>query len=247
MTWLELLSALQPHHALAIVISVSITVYALTANLAWTNRNRKPPPGRLGRFWTWATTAWFPRAVGELARWVYYLVFPCATLMLGYNTVRALGVWHLNWQEHLTSLLALSIGAVIVFIWVWQPYARTEHPHAIDESGWNRARHALEVFYQEAHWAFYRSGPVLWLGDFYWGSFFGLGLTLLEGGSNPFVRASAEDVTRADAPLWSGSLAIVSTIVFIFTQNSWYCLLVHLLLDLGLRRLIGFPRAHSDA
>jgi hypothetical protein len=87
----------------------------------------------------------------------------------------------------------------------------------------------------------YRSGPILWLGDFYWGSFWGLALTLLEGWSNPNVRTSVGDITRADAPLWTGSLAIVSTIFFIFTQNLWYGLMAHLLLDLGLRAVIGLP------
>ena len=84
----------------------------------------------------------------------------------------------------------------------------------------------------------------MWLGDYYWGSFFGLVLVFLEGWSNPVVRRNSADITRADAPLWSGSLAIISTAVFIYTQNSWYCLLVHLALDLGLRGLIGFPRVN---
>jgi hypothetical protein len=244
-SWLDFLYSLEPRRALAVSLGTSIALFALAANVAYANRIPKPRPGRLGRLLTWVTTASIPRALGELLRWAYYLVLPWATLMLGYNSVRALGVWNLNWLEPLPQLAALAVGAIAVCIWIWRPYARAEHPHAIDESGWNWARHIVEVIYQEAHWAFYRSGPIGWLGDAYWGSFFGLVLIFVEGWSNPVVRNNARDITRADAPLWSGSLAIISAIIFIFTQNSWYCLAVHLVLDLGLRGLIGFPRVAS--
>jgi hypothetical protein len=242
MNWLDLLYSLEPLPALAGVIGASIALYALAANLVYSNRT--PRPGRFGRFTRWASSHWLPRAIGELARWVYYLALPWATLMLGYNSVRALGIWNLDWLGHVVEFGALAVGAGAAAIWIWRPYARAEHPHAIDESGWNWARHIVEVIYQQVHWAFYRSGPILWLGNFYWGSFFGLVLVWIEGWSNPTVRANARDITRADAPLWTGSVAVISTVVFIFTQNSWYCLLVHLGLDLGLRGMIGFPQVH---
>ncbi len=242
MTLNDLLSALPPRQMLAIVIACSILLYALAANLAWVLAHRPPRPGRWTRWLKWLRSAPLPRVLGEILRWLYYLAVPYATLMLGYNTVRALGFWNLDWLEKLPIALVLAAGAMIVFVWTWRPYARTQHPHAVDESRWNQARHILELLYQQGHWALYRSGPILWLGDPYWGSLVGLGLTFLEGWSNPNVRASAREITRADAPLWSGSLAVVSAIVFIYTQNLWYCLAIHLLLDVGLRTMIGFPR-----
>ncbi len=245
MSLLDLLDALAPHHILAIVIGGSIVLYTLAANLAWLNR--VPRAGRYGRLVLWAKTAWLARALGELARWVYYLALPYAALLFGYTTMRALGVWGMDWLASVPTFALLSVGAALVMVWVWRPYARAEHPHAIDESGWNRAQHIVEIIYQEAHWAFYRSGPILWLGDFYWGSIFGLVLTFIEGWSNPFVRVNVRDITRADAPLWSGGLAVVSTLVFLFTQNAWYCLVLHLALDVGLRGTIGFPRAFTPS
>ncbi|MCL4393405.1 MAG: hypothetical protein M1482_01055 [Chloroflexi bacterium] len=238
----EFLYSLEPRQALAIALGLSIALYALGANVSWTYRITRP--GRLGRLADWVQSAWVARIAGEVVRWLYYLALPWGTLMLGYNSVRALGIWNLDWITSAFDLPILGIGAALVFIWIWRPYARAEHPHAVDSTGWNWARHIVEVLYQEAHWAFYRSGPILWMGDSYWGSFFGLALVFVEGWSNPAVRTAALDVSRADAPLWSGSIAVVSTIVFIFTQNSWYALSVHLLLDLGLRGLIGFPRVH---
>ena len=241
MTLLEFLYSVEPRLALAILIGASILAYTFFSNLAWNNRH--PRTGRWGRLVAWTRASRIARIIGEILRWGYYLAIPWVALILGYTTARALGIWNLNWAGHIIEFIALAIGAIIVFVWIWRPYTRLEHPHAIDESGWNWARHLIEILYQEAHWAFYRCGPILWLNDIYFGSFFGLILVLTEGWSNANVRASTRDVTRADAPLWSGSLAIVSTVVFIVTQNTWYCLMIHLLLDVGLRRVIGFPRA----
>lgn len=238
----ELLNAITPRHVLALAIALSVCAYALAANLTRASLFRQVRAGSTGQFMTRLRTSIVSRVLGELARWLYYLGLPYATLVLGYNTARALGVWNVSWLETLGYAIALGVGAAIVFIWVWRPYARTEHPHAVDASRWNSARHVVELVYQQAHWAFYRSGPILWLGDVYWGSFIGFLLTLLEGWTHPTVRSSVRDVTRADAPLWTGSLAVVSTVVFIFTQNFWYSLMIHLLLDLGLRKLIGFPK-----
>ncbi len=242
MTLNDILSALPPRQMLAVVTGLSVVLYALAANLGWMLAARLPRADRKTRWLRWLQTAWIARVLAELLRWLYYLGVPYATLMLGYNTVGALGIWNLDWLDTLPTALVLAAGAMVVFVWIWRPYARTQHPHAVDESRWNQARHILELLYQQAHWAFYRSGPILWLGDPYWGAFIGMVLTFVEGWSNPNVRASAREITRADAPLWTGSLAVVSAVVFIYTQNWWYCLGIHLLLDPGLRATIGFPR-----
>lgn len=245
MTLSDLFYVLPPRQMLAVVTALSIVLYTLAANLAWVLASRRPyseGKTRWQRMLRWLQSAWIARGLGEIVRWLYYLGVPYATLMLGYNTVHALGIWNLDWLNTLPIALVLAAAAMIIFVWIWRPYARVQHPHAVDESRWNQARHILELLYQQAHWALYRSGPILWLGDPYWGSLIGLGLTYLEGWSSPYVRASAREITRADAPLWTGSLAVASTIVFIYTQNWWYCLAIHLLLDLGVRTLIGFPR-----
>lgn len=224
-------------------MGLSIVLYATVANVAWTSHS--PRGARFSRLMVWLQTRSASRVAAELARWLYYLALPWATLMLGYSTARALGVWNLDWLGNLEIAVGVALGAAIVFIWVWRPYTRIEHPQSFDASGWNWARHIVELIYQQAHWALYRSGPVLWLNDFYWGSFVGLGLILLEGWTNPATRAKFLEVARADAPLWTGSLAIVSTVIFVLTQNTWYCLIVHLLLDLGLRPVIGFSRVRA--
>lgn len=240
MTLVDLLYSLPPRRALALVIGVSIVFYSVAANFAWANRQE--PFGVFERLTRRPRLYWAWRAVTEAGRWLYYLGLPYMTLLLGYDTVRALGVWNLDWLNPLLWTVVIAIGSSAVLIWVWRPFARTEHVNAVDSSRWNWARRILELIYQEAHWAFYRSGPILWLNDYYWGSFLGLGLALIEGWCNPNVRGSVQDTARADAPLWTGSVAVVTTILFIFTQNLWYCLALHLFLDQGLRVAIGFPR-----
>jgi hypothetical protein len=245
-SFLAFLATFEPRLTLAVTLALSIGLYALAANLAWANRRWTLRSDRLGRFALWASTARLAQVLAHLSRWIYFLLIPWGTLIVGWNTARALGIWRLDWQTTIIPFAALGVGAMLVLVWVWRPYARTLHPHAVDETGWYWAGQIVQAVYQETHWAFYRSGPVLWLGDFYWGGLFGLALALLEGWSNPHVRAGAAEVTRADAPLWRASLAIVSTLVFLSTHNSWYCLGVHLLVTLALRRVIGFPYTHTD-
>ncbi|MBI3536925.1 MAG: hypothetical protein HY070_05130 [Chloroflexi bacterium] len=243
MLW-EFLTALDPRHALASALGFSIIFYAVAANVGWANRN--PGFSRAGRLISWTRAAWAPRALRAILRWAYYLLLPYGALVLGYDSVRALGLWNLDWSGNAGIAIALLVGALVVFTWVWRPYARAEHPAAVESSGWGRAQHFLEIFYEQAHWAFYRSGPILWLNNLYWGSFLGLALVFIEGWSNPRARESVREITRADTPLWTGSVAIVSAIIFIFTQNFWYCLIAHLVLDFGLRPRIGFPRASAS-
>lgn len=237
MDLLEFLYSLEPRPALASTMVVSIVIYAFAANIGWAAR--APRGERFGRLVSWSGRFRLSTAIFELTRWLYYLGLPWATLVLGYNTMRALGVWNLDWLLNWWIALIVIFGGAMTFLWVWKPYAESEHPDAVDLTRWNGARQVLEAIYQEIHWAFYRSGPVLWLGDYYWGSFIGLVLNLIEGWTNPTVRANIRDITRADAPLWAGSLAIISVLIFYYTQNTWYCIIVHLALNFILRALIG--------
>ncbi len=244
MNVIDLISGLSPRQFLAVVIAFSICLYALAANLGWVLQ-RQAPGGAWEQRVAWMQSSRIFLVLKEIARWLYYLGLPYAALMVGYDTVRALGVWNLDWIGGIVPASLLAVGSIALVLWIWRPYAQKQHPHAVDESRWNWARHIIELLYQQAHWSFYRSGPILWVGDLYLGSFLGLGLAYIEGLTNPNVRAGVREVTRADAPLWTGSLAVITTVIFIYTQNLWYCLAVHLVLDLGLRGLVGFPRVSA--
>lgn len=242
MELLEFLHSLEPRQALAGALTLSFLLYAISANIGWAAiAPRGERFSRLVGSWSRLRAR---GAIGELARLIYYLVLPWATLMLGYTTARAIGVWNLDWLMNIWIGVIVAVGGAVVFLWVWRPYAQSEHPEAVDLTGWNGARQIIEAIYQEAHWAFYRAGPILWLSDYYWGSFIGLALNLIEGWTNPTVRANIRDITRADAPLWAGTLSIISVLIFVYTQNTWYCLLVHLTLNFILRPLIGLGTSY---
>jgi hypothetical protein len=97
-------------------------------------------------------------------------------------------------------------------------------PHPL----WQRL---LSVLYDQIHWAFYRSGPILWLGDLYWGTFAGFALAALEAGLNPALRWALKSPETASTPLLRLSSAWISALLFVATQNLWLTLATHLILE----------------
>jgi hypothetical protein len=88
-----------------------------------------------------------------------------------------------------------------------------------------------EAAYHEAHWAFYRNAPILAAGT-YWGVWIGLALAALEAALNPAWRRGLADPQRAPAQLMRAALAVVSSVLFLLTENLWLALI----LDWGVSR-----------
>lgn len=95
----------------------------------------------------------------------------------------------------------------------------------------------VDVLYMEVHWAFYRSGMAVALGQgssyLYAGVFLGLGLVYLEWCLNPFWRRGWRTESQAAARWLRAALALIVAVLFLFTRNLWVCLGVHLLLELA--------------
>jgi hypothetical protein len=104
-------------------------------------------------------------------------------------------------------------------------------------SGWETLREAL---YHEVHWAFYRNAPVVALGS-YWGAWAGLTLAALEALANPAWRKGLGTPERSAALLLRAALAVVSTLLFLRTQNLWLAILLHWGVTSGLRSLYPAP------
>jgi hypothetical protein len=104
-------------------------------------------------------------------------------------------------------------------------------------------RRLLDVFYLELHWAFYRSGPILWLGNLYWGTFLGAGLALLEGVLNPGLWQMLRHPRTAFPALMWLTTAWVSALLFLATQNLWIVMAAHLVLAL----LLGEKRTDAPS
>jgi membrane protease YdiL (CAAX protease family) len=104
-------------------------------------------------------------------------------------------------------------------------------------SGWETLREAL---YHEVHWAFYRNAPIVALG-LYWGTWAGLMLAAFEALANPAWRKGLGAPERAAALLLRAALAVISSLLFLRTQNLWLAILLHWGVTSVLRSLYPAP------
>jgi hypothetical protein len=239
----------------------SLLVAIPWANLAWYFRRSRA--GRIGEFVARLTSWRFSPLLLQLLRLLYYIGLPTAAFYLGHDAVlqRYLGLsdeqsentW-LRWVYDIGWTAALGIGAGVLLAVGWWAYRRALHaagrksPVAgAGASGWVFLR---EAAYHEVHWAFYRSVPIFTLAQTprtsneYWGVWVGLALTGLEAALNPVWRKALADPERAPARLMRGALAVVSSVMFIQTQdgNLLLSLLLHFCVSWGLATLTSvFP------
>jgi putative flippase GtrA len=232
----------------------SLLVTILWTNLAW--YFRQPRTGRIGEFVA-RLIAWrFSPLLFQALRLLYYIGLPGIALLWRHAIVqRYLGlssglsdVW-LRWVYDTGWAAALGIGAGALLAVGWWAYRRALHaagrksPVAgANVSGWILLR---EAAYHEVHWAFYRSVPIFTLAQAnlarneYWGVWIGLSLAALEAALNPAWRKALADLERAPARLVHGALAVVSSVMFIQTQdgNLLLSLLLHFCVLWGLAML----------
>lgn len=238
-------------------LSGSLLLAILCANLAWFFR--QPRSGAVGEF-TSHVVAWrFSPWLLQLLRLLYYVGVPFAALLWGHDAVvgRLLGLqrfdWStsggdeaiaanwLDWAYDVGWAAALGIGVWGLLALGWWAYRRAlltageggvvAGAHA---SGWVLLR---EAAHHEAHWAFYRNVPILAWGA-YWGVWGGLALVALEAALNPAWRRALADPQRAPAQLLRGALAVVSSALFLLTQNLWLALVLHWGVSWGLAALV---------
>ena len=240
-------------------LSGSLFLAALWANLAWFFR--QPRSGTIGELIT-RLVAWrFSPWLLQLLRLLYYIGVPFAALLWGHDAVvgRLLGLQQFNlpvssgkeagadiaanwldWARDVGWAAALGIGAWGLLALGWWAYRRalvtTGEGGVIagaDSSGWTLLR---EAAYHEVHWAFYRNAPIVAVGT-YWGVWIGLALVALEATFNPAWRKGLADPQRAPAQLLGGVLVVVSSALFLLTQNLWLALVLHWGISWGLATL----------
>jgi len=259
-----LLSLLDYKARLLLWIAGSIALYALAVNFLdygrpglssldpvgfGTGRARTGPSPhtRLGRLVTrldsWPHRFWLAR----IFRFAYYVGLPFLALIKGAMSPRLLGLSDLDWIGGIGAGVPLGLGAFLLLVWGWSHYLRSlrrrkvERPRLAEvhilSQPWGWPLILLEIIYLEAHWAFYRSGPLTVLGD-YWGVFAGLGIVFIEWATNPKLRRTLDTERRGEI-LWNGSLALVIALIFLFTHNLWLCAIIHLGLEMGLLAILG--------
>jgi hypothetical protein len=182
--------------------------------------------------------------VEEALRFAYFLGIPFLAALSGLLGADLVGISGTEWAagqsvqgflwEDWAQGAAWAVVSILALVAVWlvaRPIARGIglRPVTLAFSGplWQRLLHA---FYDQVHWAFYRSGPILWLGDLYWGTFAGLALVLLETALNPVLWWALKSPETAGPPLFRLAMAWISALLFLATQNLWLALGVHLFL-----------------
>lgn len=212
----------------------------------------------------------------QFLRLLYYVGLPFSALLWGRDAVvaRLMGLQTLslpqqngsgdvattaataaNWQDWARDVgwaVALGAGAWVLFALGRWAYLRATAAHtgAGDEhaSGWVALR---EAAYHEIHWAFYRNAPLLTLQDYAWGSYWGVwaGLVLigLEAVLDPAWRRDIGDPHRALTPLTQAALAVVSSVLYLRTENLWLAIVAHWGVCWGLGVLTPALRARSTA
>ncbi len=224
----------------------SVALYALAVNFL--DYGRRSPHTRLGRLVTrldsWPHRFW----LAQIFRFAYYVGLPFLALIRGTMSPRLLGLSDLDWIGGIGAGVPLGLGAFLLLVWGWSHHIRSlgrrnvERPRLAEvhllSQPWGWPLILLEIIYLEAHWAFYRSGPLAILGDYYWGVFAGLGVVFIEWATNPKLRRTL-GTERQGEILWTGSLALVIAILFLFTRNLWLCATIHLGLEMGLLAILG--------
>ena len=237
-------------------LGASVAVAILWSNLSWlfapwAERSEKgPTSGSLAETIVSRMANWrFASSVFQVLRGLYFLGLPAAALFWGRDAVigRFLGLKPLvlpnqieggqdallsaawsAWAYDLGSAATIGVGAGLLLFLAALARRRALTGMGSDRTGPSRSPllNARETLYHEAHWAFYRNAPIVALGP-YWGPWTGLALAGIEALLNPHWRTSLNSPGSAWQAMSQAALAVVSTLLFLQTQNVWLALLAH--------------------
>lgn len=227
---------MNPRLDLALIICLSIIIYALVTGGFWYYSHHAGSRAarqlrdahKRSPILTWAYHA---------GRFAYFIGLPYAGLRLGVipASMMGLGDWTATEGGVLASI-GVALAALVVLSATWRACSRYL-PEQTDVSDARRQdRHwaaaMLDVIYLEVHWAFYRTGPILWLGgDYYTGSLMGALLIAFEELLNPRVRnALRRPDTGIDVLVRWGTM-VSMTMAFYFTRSLWLVTVLHGLVE----------------
>jgi hypothetical protein len=167
-------------------------------------------------------------------RLLYYLGIPYLAILQGSIDLRTIGLIGGDLPAALQIGVGVGLVAWVVLALAWRrlvlPTQATVPPTV---GTWQRAGAwpgLFDAICAQAHWALYRSWPILLWGPYY-GVFAGLALSAAEWLAGMLLgRAWA----RSGGPVWAWEigltrlgLALVTALVFMASSSLWACLLVH--------------------
>jgi len=223
---------------LALTLGLSIVIYSLVTYGNWYYRCHADAPalrrlrGKIPHspVWSWTYHA---------GRFGYYIGLPYMALRQGIvpASTMGLGEWTTTSDDALAAI-ALALAAFVILSATQRSYSRSLREQTETFRAQSESRHwvtaTLDVLYLEVHWAFYRSGPIFWLGgDYYTGSFLGFLLITMEELLNPGVRNALNRPQTSMSILVRWSIALCMTTVFYFSRSLWLVIGLHWLVEMG--------------
>jgi len=204
-------------------IATSVLLSALVNGLAW----RLRPAGDGIR----RPIRWLLSALRQAGRFLYFVGLPYVALLSGLIPATQVGLVNRQWLRDLTLSLPLGLGAFLALLLLraltlWREKTAPGGVLTGEPSPplWATLR---ESVYQEIHWAFYRSAPLLAMDDRAQGITLGLGIVALEAWLNPAWRERWHHPHLAATALRTAGLAVIMAVVFGITGNLWITLGLH--------------------
>jgi hypothetical protein len=184
------------------------------------------------------------RVSEQVGRLVYYAGLPYAALLtrslspldlgLAGNSGPIVGWSSVDWLRHLGAAWVVGALALIPIVLAARQLARTAQPLSVAERSTGAI--LIEAAYAEIHWAFYRAAPLIILGDVYWATVIGLGLIGVEILVTLVRNGLGTRPEEYQAWLGQALLLSLSATVFIATRNVWLALLLHIVVELAIKR-----------
>ncbi len=243
--------------SIAVWVWGSAGVYVVATHALWLMRG------------SWRSTHW--RWLVQLGRFLFFLAIPYLALggwprqpYRGLLSLEDMGIVRLDaawpvtrWLEAVSLGVAWGLVALLLLLLAVRMANRDDGGVWLGFSRRPWWVLVVDVLYLEMHWAFYRAGMAVALGqgdsNLYAGVFAGLGLVYLEWGLNPFWRRGWRREPQAGVRWLRAALALIATLLFLYTRNLWVCLGVHLMLELSVRQLgrrwhrLSFPQTTESA
>ena len=254
-------------------ILTSFALAVLAANAAWVVLRLTRGHLRLGRLLRSSGV----RAIVWLVVSLYLLLVPLLAWRYGAISPYFLGLNELDWVGSITvgGLLTVLLTVLVLFGWlVYRHALPADQAETPPTEG--RLIHALRAPIDAAlaqwHLAFYRAAAIGWLAEisefpaampgplrvglqaqpFYWGSWLGLGVLLVESALNPHLWAVLSTPTqeerawgRPEAILRSLALAVATTALFILTRNLWLCLACQVIVETAIAAWLPLHRPQA--
>jgi len=152
-----------------------------------------------------------------------------------------MGLANLSWLRGLAPAAGLTIGGFLLVGWGWSALVRIAENYpfpenlALTASPWGWSYALRDAVYLQMSWAFCRAACMPSVGAYY-GVFLGLGLLLLTGLTDPTVRVALTTPGKREGVLHTASLALVTTLIYLFTGNLILCAVSHFVLQVAVAR-----------